>query len=113
MQERRTATRYRLPLSIAIKRTLASKLFETFYGRVRDISTMGVYFSSQEHLAEGDRLEFSVTLPAEGRGGAEVSVEAEATVVRVEQKPRTEAQRFGVAAVIERYETIRSKGRTS
>jgi c-di-GMP-binding flagellar brake protein YcgR len=107
MQELRTAPRYRLPLNITIKRTLASQPFDTFHGRIRDISNRGVYFTSQEQLAEGDKLEFSVTIPAEGPGGAEVSVEAEARVVRVEPKHRTEAQRLGVAAVIERYEIIR------
>lgn len=112
MQELRTAPRYKLPLNIAIKRALASKPFPTFYGRIRDISTRGIYFTSQEHLAEGDDFEFSLTLPTEGTGGAEVSVEAEARVVRVERKHRTEAQRLGVAAVIERYEIVRSKART-
>jgi|SRR5215831_98689 len=112
MQELRTATRYKLPLSVAIKRSLASRPFANFHGRVRDISTRGVYFTSQEHFTEGDKLELSVTLPSEAIGGDEVSVEAEARVVRVEQKRPTGAERFGVAAVIERYETIRSKGRT-
>jgi len=111
MQELRTATRYRLPLSITIKRSLATRQFDDSYGRIRDISTRGVYFTSQENFTEGDRLEFSVTFPSEAIGGAEVSVEAEARVVRVEQKQLTEAERFGVAAVIERYETIRSKAR--
>jgi hypothetical protein len=112
MQELRTAPRYRLPLSIAIKRGLASQPFDTFYGRIRDISTRGVYFTSEEQVAEGDKLEVSVTLPTEGPGGAEVFVEAEARVVRVEPKHRTEAQRLGVAAVIERYEIIRTKAGT-
>ena len=112
MQELRTATRYRLPLSIAIKRSLASRHFDNFYGRVRDISTRGVYFTSQEHFTEGDKLEFSVILPSEAIGGNEVSVEAGARVVRVEQNQPTGAEGFGVAAVIERYETIRSKART-
>jgi len=111
MQELRTATRYRLPLSITIKRSLATRQFDDSYGRIRDISTRGVYFfTSQEKFTEGDKLEFSVTFPSEAIGGAEVSVEAEARVVRVEQKQLT-AERFGVAAVIERYETIRSKAR--
>ena len=109
MQELRTAPRYRLPLSIAIKRALPSEPFDTFYGRIRDISTRGVYFTSEEHLAEGDKLEVSVNIPTESSSGAVISVEAEARVVRVEPKPRTEAERLGVAAVIERYEIVRSK----
>lgn len=112
MQELRTAPRYKLPLNIVIKRELASEPFDTVHGRIRDISTRGIYFTIRDHLSEGDRLKVSLTLPTEGPGGAEVSVEAEARVVRVEHRQRTEAQPLGVAAVIERYEIIRSKSDT-
>jgi c-di-GMP-binding flagellar brake protein YcgR len=81
MQERRGARRYRLPLPVAIKRALASEILR---GRVQDISTGGVCFTSQEHLTVGEKLELSVTLPTKGLHVAEAFVEAQAMVVRVE-----------------------------
>ncbi len=112
MQERRSAPRYRLPLRVAIKRALASKQFD-LHGRVEDISTGGVCFTSQEHFTVGDKFEFSVTLPTEGIQVAEVFVEAQAMVVRVEQKTANANQRSCVAAVIEAFKIIRTTASAS
>jgi hypothetical protein len=116
MQERRSAHRYRLTLPVAIKRVLASKQFDTLYGRVRDLSTDGVCFTSQVHFTVGDKFEFSVILPPEGIhvAEAEVFVEAQAMVVRVEEeKPVNANQRSCVAAVIEAFKIIRAKASAS
>jgi hypothetical protein len=109
MPERRTAPRYRLPLPLAIKRTLASQQFDLLQGRASDISTSGICFTSQERFTVGDKFEFSVTLPTESTHIAEVFVEARAMVVRVEQKPANGRQHSGVAAVIESFKIIRTK----
>jgi hypothetical protein len=116
MQERRSAHRYRLPLPVAIKQALASKQFDILHGRVRDISTGGFCFTSQEHFTVGDKFEFSVILPTEGIHVAEgeVFVEAQAMVVRVEEeKPVNANQRSCVAAVIEAFKIIRTKASAS
>ena len=109
MRERRTASRYRLPLHVSIKRVPASEQSDVLYGLARDISTSGVYFTSQEHLAVGDKFEFSVNLPMEGVHKEEVVVEVQARVVRVEQKRGNGTQHWGVAAVIEAYKVIQTK----
>jgi c-di-GMP-binding flagellar brake protein YcgR len=109
MLERRTAPRYRLPLPLAIKLTPASKQSDILQGRANDISTGGVCFTSPEQFTVGDKIEFSMTLSTEGMPIAEVFVEVQAMVVRVEQKPANADQHPGVAAVIEAYKIIRTK----
>lgn len=109
MPERRAAPRYRLPLPMAIKRTPASEQFDILHGRTNDISTSGVCFTSQGRFTVGDKFEFSLTLPTEGMHVPEVFVEAQAMVVRVEQKTVNADTRSGVAAVIEAYKIIRTK----
>jgi hypothetical protein len=54
-----------------------------------------------------------VTLPTEGLHVAEVFVEVQAMVVRVQQKPENAKQRSSVAAVIEAFKIIRTKARAS
>jgi hypothetical protein len=110
MQERRSAPRYRLSLPVAIKRALASKQSDILHSRVKDISTGGIYFTSQENFTIGDKFEFSVTLPTEGIHVAEVFVEAQAMVVRVEQNV---TRRWCVAAMIEVFKIIRTKASVS
>jgi PilZ domain len=112
MQERRSAPRYRLTLPVVIKRAPASKKFN-LHGLVKDISTGGVCFTSQEHFTVGDKFEFSVTFPTEGIQVAEVFVEAQAMVVRAEEKPANANQLSCVAAVIEAFKIIRTKARAS
>jgi len=94
---------------VSIKRVLAPEQFDILYGQARDISTSGVYFTTQEDPAVGDEFEFSVTLFAESIPSAEVVVEAR--VVRVEQNQENGTRR-GVAAVIKAYKVIRTKANT-
>jgi len=113
MQERRSALRYRLSMPVAIKRALASQS-DIFHCRVKDISAGGICFTSQENFTRGDNFEFSVTLPVEGIHLAEeVFVEAQAMVVRVEQKSANVNRRWCVAAVIEGFKIIRTKASAS
>ena len=78
-------------------------------GKTRDISTHGVYFLVDSELAPGAELDLTMTLPAEVTGGTEVFIRATGKVVRVEKKPETNSDRLGVAAVIERYDIVRSE----
>jgi c-di-GMP-binding flagellar brake protein YcgR len=109
MEERRSSTRYKLPLRLSIKHPQAPQKGGTFLGQTRDFSTGGVYFSSQERWAVGDKFEFSATLPVPGTPPTEVLVEAQARVVRLEQIEEGGSRSTGVAAVIESYEIIRPK----
>ncbi len=114
MRERRTAHRYRLALPIVIFRLPKIKETDLVHGRTRDISTHGLYFTIDRKLKRGTKLNFSLTLPREITSGTQVSVTAEATVVRVEKnKAEDHLERVGAAAVIERFEIIRAEPSTS
>jgi len=50
-----------------------------------------------------------MTLPTEVTGGTGVFIRAIGRVVRVERAFETSSDRLGVAAIIERYEVVRSE----
>lgn len=107
MTERRTARRYDLTLPISI-RFAAETLVTRQDGRTRDISTRGLYFVVPKDLEAGSDLDITLTLPAEITHGGDVLVRAQGKVVRVERRLEDGETRMGVAAVIERYDIIRS-----
>lgn len=57
----------------------------------------------------GSRLDLVLTLPTEVTSGAEVLVRALGKVLRVEPRIEDGNTRMGVAAVIERYDIVRSE----
>jgi c-di-GMP-binding flagellar brake protein YcgR len=107
MSERRTARRYDLALPVII-RSLVDKETTSHNGRTRDISTRGLYFTIDQDLSAGAELDITLTLPSEVTRGSEVFVRAMGKVVRVDKAAENNTSRVGVAAVIERYEIIRS-----
>lgn len=108
MTERRTARRYDLSLPVII-RVPVNEETSSRNGKTRDISTRGVYFTIDEELGPGAELDITLTLPAEVTRGSEVFIRAMGKVVRVDKTPEQGASRIGVAAVIERYEIIRTE----
>ena len=110
--ERRTARRYDLSLPVVI-RVPAEKDSLSRSGKTRDISTHGVYFLLESELTPGAELDLTMTLPAEVTGGTEVFIRATGKVVRVEKGPEKNSDRLGVAAVIERYDIVRSEALAS
>jgi hypothetical protein len=113
MTERRTARRYDLSLPVIIRIPI-EKDVSSRSGKTRDISTRGVYFTVDQDLGAGAELDITLTLPAEVTRGSEVFIRAMGKVVRVDKRPENEngSTRVGVAAVIERYEIIRSEPST-
>jgi len=108
MSERRTARRYDLSLPVII-RVPVEKESSSRNGKTRDISTRGVYFTIDHDLGAGAELDITLTLPAEITRGSEVFIRATGKVVRVDKHAETSSNRIGVAAVIERYEIIRTE----
>jgi c-di-GMP-binding flagellar brake protein YcgR len=108
MAERRTARRYDLSLPIII-RVPTERAPVSQQGKTRDISTRGLYFVVDQNLEAGSELDLTLTLPAEVTHGSEVIVRALGKVVRVERRMEDGNMRMGVAAVIERYDIIRSE----
>jgi c-di-GMP-binding flagellar brake protein YcgR len=108
MTERRTARRYDLSLPVII-RVPVEKEISSRSGKTRDISTRGVYFTLDQDLGAGAELDITLTLPSEVTRGSEVFIRAMGKVVRVDKKSDNGSSRVGVAAVIERYEIIRTE----
>jgi hypothetical protein len=74
----------------------------------RDVSTSGVYFTSDERLAVGIGLDLSLTLPPEVTQGSAVVIDAQARVMRVDERPWGVQDRFGIAAVIDKFNVSRA-----
>src|SRR3974390_3518306 len=111
MTERRTARRYDLSLPVII-RVPVDKEGAPRNGKTRDISTRGVYFTIDQDFGDGAELDLTLTLPSEVTRGSEVFIRAMGKVVRVDKKPENGNSRVGVAAVIERYEIVRTESST-
>jgi hypothetical protein len=112
MTERRTARRYDLSLPVIIRVPIDREPVSRS-GKTRDISTHGVYLLVDSELSPGAELDLTMTLPAEVTGGTEVFIRAIGKVVRVEKTAESASDRLGVAAVIERYEIVRSEALAS
>ncbi len=108
MTEHRTARRYNLSLSVLIRLPM-EKEPASRTGRVRDISSRGVYFSIDSDLGKGDQLDLTMTLPAEVTAGARVLIRAIGKVVRVDAGHANRDHLVGVAAVIVRYVIVRDE----
>src|SRR6266481_8082891 len=103
-QERRTMRRFdmRLPASVRVAGNgLNGLLTET-----QNVSARGVFFYLDRPLAEGARIEVTMTFPPHVTLTEPVRVRFTARVVRVENSQS--ASSIGVAAMIEEYEFLRS-----
>ena len=104
VQERRVMRRFdmRLPASVKVVGvSLAELLTET-----QNVSARGVFFYLDRPLAEGSRIEVTLTFPPHVTLTDSVRVRFSARVVRVEAP--LPPSRIGVAALIEEYEFLRS-----
>jgi hypothetical protein len=110
MTERRTARRYDLSLPVMIRVPVEQATSRN--GKTCDISTRGIYFTIDQDLGAGAELDITLTLPAEVTRGSEVFIRAMGKVIRVDKTPDNGSPRVGVAAVIERYEIIRTDSST-
>ncbi len=107
-RERRAARRYDLPLPIVV-RVVPHKRSKPCHDRIRDISTHGIYFITDEEFTAGAELEFTVALPMGITQGTEVSIHAHSRVLRAEERREDNTTHIGVAAVIEGIESIRAE----
>jgi hypothetical protein len=110
VNERRTTRRYDLTLPVIVRVTTEHSLVRQ-EGNTRDISTRGLYFVVDEDVQPGSELDITLTLPAEVTRGSEVCVKALGRVLRVECRIEDQTPRMGVAAMIERYDIIRTEAR--
>jgi len=108
MTERRNARRYDLSLPVIVRAPI-DKEAASRTGKTRDISTRGVYFTTDNNLSAGAELILTMILPAEVTGGTEVFIRATGKVIRVDKRPGNGDQKVGVAAVFEMHEIVRNE----
>ena len=100
MRERRVTQRYALELAIAFRRMPAVGRNDVLLGKTRNISTQGMYFTTDQPLALNEVLDFSLTFP-ELAHGADVLVTGRARVLRIVQNEPAE-----VAVITEEYHIL-------
>jgi PilZ domain len=106
--ERRTMRRFdmRLPASVRV----AGNGLRDLMTETQNVSARGVFFYLDRPLAEGARIEVTMTFPPHVTLTEPVRVRFTARVVRVEDSKTV--SNVGVAAMIEEYEFLRSNGAT-
>jgi c-di-GMP-binding flagellar brake protein YcgR len=107
LEERRASRRYKLALQIEIRLESDLGEFEPIFGRTRDISTHGFYFTIGMALDVGMKIGFSIMPPWEQDTHAFII--GWAKVVRVEQISESSVDRMGIGAVIEAYKFGRAE----
>lgn len=108
MEERRVAYRYKVPLPVVVKRLLLGAEQAEMHVTTRDVSTSGLYFTSNEKLTIGNKIDLSLTLPPEATQGSAIVIDAQARVMRVDECSANDAERFGIAAIIDRFNVSRA-----
>jgi hypothetical protein len=106
MKNRRTPWRYDLSLPVIIRIPNGNEAV-SWSGKTRDISTAGVYFTTDQDLIVGAELDLAITVPVELTGGKEAFIRARGEVLRLEKTPQSGSPQVGVAAVIELFEIVR------
>lgn len=92
----------RLPASVRI----AGDGYRDLLTETQNVSARGVFFYLDRPLAEGARIEVTMTFPPHVTLTEPVRVRFTARVVRIEDSPSISS--VGVAAMIEEYEFLRS-----
>ena len=78
-------------------------------GTTRDVSTRGVYLIIDQAVSRDADLDLTMVLPTGSPIDGSVFVRAAGRVVRVEEWSESGTRRNGVAAVIRRYEIVRTE----
>jgi len=96
LSDRRRETRHEITLSISVDGRAAT---------TRDVSTMGVYFLTQQAFAAGTEVDFDLPLPR--LAAANLAFTCHATILRVDARDHE----CGVAARIDRFTIVPSRRR--
>ena len=103
LAERRAMRRFDMRLPAAVR--VANGESNEFLTETQNVSARGVFFYLEEPLAEGSRVEVTMTFPPHITLTDPVRVRFTARVIRVESP--LPSSRIGVAAMIEEYEFLR------
>jgi hypothetical protein len=102
--ERRTVRRFNMKLPAMVR---VSGIPSEFGTQTENVSARGVFFYLDRWMKEGAQVEVTMALPPHVAMMTPVRVRFFARVVRV--KSEVLSTRVGIAAVIEKYEFVRSK----
>ncbi|HYL92011.1 MAG TPA: PilZ domain-containing protein [Alphaproteobacteria bacterium] len=98
--EKRSTRRFALDLPITLKFSQESPA--DVGGHTRDVSSRGVFIYVDSRVAEGDPLEFVMTLPPEITLADPIRVRCKGKVVRIEKNGTTQ----GIAVAIDKYDFV-------
>jgi hypothetical protein len=98
-QEKRTRARLTLTVPAKVK---SGDTAQEHPAVTRDLSMGGIFLYTDQHIAEGSKLEIVLILPAELGFGEKQWACCQASVVRVEDGEN----KFGVAAKIDRLDVL-------
>jgi hypothetical protein len=101
-RERRLKRRFHIEQEIRYKMLYGQRIAETGLGRTADISSSGVWFTTESMLTTGMPIELSMTWPVLLNDSCPMKLMIYGCVVRSNEK--------GAAVAIERYE-FRTQGR--
>ena len=108
MIEQRRTQRFELRLPLEVVRSGSERLSKA--GETRNLSSVGVLFTSEAGIDIGEPIEYVITLTPRRSARETVSLRCMGKVVRLEPLELPAAARpFEVAATLERYEFIRQK----
>lgn len=98
--EQRSSRRFSLKLPVSIR--YADGQPQEVPAETRDVSAQGVFFYTGSKVAEGSRVEFTLTLPPEITLTESIRVRCRGRVVRIDEtRPQN-----GIAAIIEQYDFV-------
>ena len=98
--EKRSTRRFSLDLPIAVK--FPDSGAGGLTGRTHDVSSRGVFFYMNSEIAEGNSIDFVMTLPPEITLADPVRIHCTGKVIRVSQTGSEQ----GVAVAIEKYDFV-------
>jgi hypothetical protein len=104
--ERRATQRYRLNLAVVLRRAPKVSESDILNANTRNISTGGMYFTTDRHLAVNEVVDFSLTFAGLAEGTI-VVVSGRARILRLESRRETISERVGIAAVIQDFQILR------
>jgi hypothetical protein len=98
--DQRTSRRFALKLPVSIR--YADGQPREIPAETRDVSAQGVFFYTGSRLSEGEKVEFTLTLPPEITLTESIRVRCRGRIVRIDDAPT----RTGIAAIIEQYDFV-------
>lgn len=113
VKDKRGAPRFTLALPIVVHRTPLLREGDLLYGKTRDVSTSGLYFTTYDPVAPGTKLQLSFGIPLDVTEGVQTLIRLDARAIRVESLPRSVFGHVGVGAAIEKFQILKAEEKPS